>query len=66
MKTPDQVKREFRSQGRTFSQFARENNVHVNEVYKVLNGQYKAHFGQAHEIAVKLGLKATPRQRQAA
>ena len=59
MKTPEQVKQEFRAKGCTFAQFARENNVHVNEVYKVLNGQYKAHYGQAHEIAVALGLKKT-------
>lgn len=65
MKTPEQVKADFRAQGKTFSQFARENGVHVNEVYKVLNGQYRARYGQAHEIAVKLGLKAQP-QRQAA
>ena len=63
MKTPEQVKQEFRAEGKTFSQFAREKNVHVNEVYKVLNGQYKAHYGQAHEIAVALGLKKATERR---
>jgi len=64
--TPDQIKQQFRAEGRTFAQFARENNVHVNEVYKVLNGQYRAHYGQAHEIAVKLGLKKAIKQKLAA
>jgi len=63
--TSDQIKAKFRREGRTFSAFAREHNYRLNDVYRVLNGQYKGHYGKAHEIAVALGLKATA-DRQAA
>lgn len=64
--TPDQVKQQFRREGKTFTAFARENDIPVKAIYRVLNGQYKAHYGQAHDIAVKLGLKSKPDQRAAA
>lgn len=54
--TAEQVKALFRRQGITFTQWARENGYR-SEVYRVLNGQTKANYGQSHEIAVKLGLK---------
>ncbi|SUA58044.1 DNA-binding protein [Oligella urethralis] len=59
MKTPDQAKQALRAKGVTITEFARKNNFPAHAVYKVLNGQYKAHYGQAHEIAVALGLKKT-------
>lgn len=55
--TPDQIKRKFRAEGRSFKDFARENNLSVQTVYKLLNGQTKGNLGKAHEAAVKLGLK---------
>jgi gp16 family phage-associated protein len=55
--TPEQVKRSLRDQGKTISSWAQENGFPRQEVYRVLNGQAKAYYGQAHEIAVKLGLK---------
>lgn len=55
--TPDQIKQRFRQRGETFSQWARDNNYPVNKVLRVLNGFEKGHYGKAHEIAVKLGLK---------
>lgn len=58
--TPDQVKERFRLQGKTFTTWAEENGYTRNEVYRVLNGQAKANYGKAHEIAVKLGLKPEP------
>lgn len=63
--TPEQLKAKFEREGRTFAAWARENGYTVNEVYRVTNGFAKAKRGKAHEIAVKLGLKAEPR-RQAA
>lgn len=60
--TADQVKRRFRQQGITFTDWASENGYSRNEVYRVLNGQAKAHYGKAHEIAVKLGLKSDQTQ----
>lgn len=55
--TPDQVKKRFQENGVTFTEWATSNGYTRNEVYRVLNGQAKAHYGKAHEIAVKLGLK---------
>lgn len=57
MKTPEQIKSEFRMRGDTFANYARKKGVPVIEVYRVLNGQYKSNYGRAHEIAVDLGLK---------
>ena len=55
--TADQVKENFRQAGKTITRWALENGYTRNEVYRVLNGQAKAHYGKAHDIAVKLGLK---------
>ncbi|WP_043241352.1 DNA-binding protein [Pseudomonas tohonis] len=55
--TADQVKERFRQAGKTITAWAVENGYTRNEVYRVLNGQAKAHYGKAHDIAVKLGLK---------
>lgn len=56
----DQIKRSFQQRGITFTDWAATNGYKRSEVYRVLNGQAKAHYGKAHEIAVKLGLKADP------
>ena len=55
--TPQQIKHNFRERGMTFSQWARDNGYRVNQVLRVLNGFDKGHYGKAHEIAVKLGMK---------
>ncbi|HFV0027335.1 TPA: DNA-binding protein, partial [Escherichia coli] len=49
--TADQVKAHFRRNGITFTQWAKQNNYTRAEVYRVLNGQVKANYGKAHEIA---------------
>ncbi|HFI9092922.1 TPA: DNA-binding protein [Escherichia coli] len=56
--TTDQVKALFRQRGVAFTRWAEDNGYTRNEVYRVLNGQSKANYGKAHEIAVKLGLKS--------
>lgn len=60
--TPAQVKAKFRREGKTFTQFANEHGYTRNAVYRVLNGFDKGNYGKAHEIAVKLGLKADHEQ----
>lgn len=55
--TPDQLKRNFQQQGKTFAEWARDHGYTSQEVYRVVNGFAKAKRGKAHEIAVKLGLK---------
>jgi len=58
--TPDQVKAKLRAHGVTCSEWARQNGYAPRKVIRLLNGYEKGHYGQSHEIAVKLGLKATP------
>ncbi|HEY1129606.1 MAG TPA: DNA-binding protein [Roseateles sp.] len=55
--TPEQVKQRLRMQGTTTTQWAEARGYTRNEVYRVLNGQAKAHYGKAHDIAVALGMK---------
>lgn len=55
--TADEVKRRFRERGETFTEWAKKHGYRRNEVYRVLNGAAKGHYGKAHEIAVRLGLK---------
>jgi gp16 family phage-associated protein len=57
MLTPDQVKTAMRERGETTTQWAAANGYPAWAVYRVLNGVDKCHYGRAHEIAVKLGLK---------
>lgn len=59
--TPSQVREHFRLQGKTLTQWAKEQGFPRQAVYRVMAGQDKAYFGRAHEIAVALGLKpSTP------
>lgn len=62
----DTFKTRLRSQGKTIRQWAEENGFPPGAVYRVLNGIDKAHFGRAHDIAVKAGIKPDPDQRLAA
>ena len=55
--TPEQVRKQFEQEGRTFTDWAKEHGFPVNEVYKVLRGMNKAKRGRGHRIAVALGLK---------
>lgn len=55
--TSAQIKQRFEARGETISAWARANGYTVQEVYRVLNGQSKAKYGKAHQIAVKLGMK---------
>ncbi|HEX5278157.1 MAG TPA: DNA-binding protein [Fluviicoccus sp.] len=62
--TPEQVKERFKNLGKTITEWATENGYSRGEVYRVLNGQAKCHYGKAHEIAVKLGLKVKPQSQE--
>lgn len=61
-----EVKARLRLKGQTVKEWAKTNGYRFNEVYRVLNGQSKARYGQGHEIAVKLGLKCPEDQQQVA
>nr|DAK22648.1 MAG TPA: hypothetical protein [Caudoviricetes sp.] len=62
--TPEQIKKDFKKRGATFSDWARENGYRPQEVIRVVNGFNKANRGKGHEIAVKLGLKEHPNGNQ--
>lgn len=62
LRTADEVRDDFARRGKTITEWALKNGYKRNEVYRVLNGQCKAYYGRAHEIAVKLGLKSNPDQ----
>lgn len=56
--TPDQVKERFRARGETITDWAAARGYSRRYVYMVLNGQAKGWRGQAHEIAIALGIKS--------
>lgn len=58
LRTPDEVKTDFKARGQTLSAWARANGYKPRNVWMLLNGIHKGAYGEAHEIAVKLGLKA--------
>lgn len=66
VKTPEQVKAQFAAQGKTMSSWAREHGYKPRDVQLVINGFSKARHGKGHEIAVALGIKASPDQQAAA
>lgn len=58
LRTPDEAREELRRKGVSISQWAIANGFATNLVFEVLSGRKKAVRGQAHKIAVKLGIKA--------
>lgn len=57
LRTVEEVRADFDRRGKTFRQFAREIGVSDRIVYEVLRGRFKGRRGQAHKVAVLLGLK---------
>ncbi|HQU77999.1 MAG TPA: DNA-binding protein [Azonexus sp.] len=74
LRTADDVRADLKRKGISISSWAIANGFSTNQVFEVLAGRNKAVRGQAHKIAVKLGLKdgdictdaATALDRQAA
>jgi gp16 family phage-associated protein len=64
--TPEEVKAKFRKEGKTFTEWAKENGYTRNAVYRALNGFDKCLYGKSHEIAVKLGLKESTKENKSA
>ncbi len=58
LRTADDVRAEFQRKGVSISSWAIANGFSTNLVFEVLAGRKKCIRGQAHNIAVKLGLKA--------
>lgn len=57
-RTPAEARAELQGKGISITQWAVANGFSPNMVFEVLGGRKKCVRGQAHEIAVKLGLKA--------
>jgi gp16 family phage-associated protein len=57
LRTADDARAELQRQGVSISRWAISNGFSTNLVFEVLAGRKKCLRGQAHNIAVKLGLK---------
>lgn len=57
MKTPKQVKAEFKRRGETVAHWARKHRFAIDHVRAVLSGKAKGHLGESHKISVTLGIK---------
>ena len=60
VRTRQEVKAELEARGISASEWARKNGFPPLAVHQVLNGFAKGKRGQAHRIAVALGIKANP------
>lgn len=58
MKTRQQVLKAMERSGVTVAAWAREHGYRADQVRDVLRGKAKGRFGAAHEIAVRLQIKA--------
>ncbi|WP_339521608.1 DNA-binding protein [Pseudomonas sp. EL_65y_Pfl2_R96] len=58
LRTADQARAELKAKGISITQWAIANRFSPNLVFEVLGGRKKCVRGQAHEIAIKLGIKA--------
>lgn len=61
VRTREQVKADLEAQGVSASEWARKNGFPPLAVHQVLSGFAKGKRGQAHRIAVALGIKARPK-----
>lgn len=62
IKSPEEVRDSFRSQGLSVADWAREHGFTLPLVYAVLHGRSKALRGESHRIAVALGMKRHPKK----
>lgn len=53
----ESIKNNFFLRGESVAEWARARNFKTALVYSILNGRIKCKRGQAHQIAVELGLK---------
>lgn len=57
LRTPEEAREALQAAGVSVTQWAVANNFSPNLVFEVLGGRKKCIRGQAHNIAVKLGIK---------
>lgn len=56
------VKARFEAEGISIASWAKANGFSTKTVYRVLDGDLKCKHGEAHRVAVALGLKKEPRE----
>lgn len=57
-----EVKARFRAEGISIAAWARANQFSPRLVYRLLSGELKGDWGEAHCIAVALGIKPKPKR----
>jgi gp16 family phage-associated protein len=57
LKTREQVRQQFNRVGMSVAQWSRQHHVSQSLTYQVLSGKKKGLRGEAHRIAVLLGIK---------
>lgn len=57
LRTAEEARAELQAKGISITQWAIANRFSPNLVFEVLGGRKKCVRGQAHEIAIKLGMK---------
>lgn len=57
VKEPKEAREQLIRQGMTVRQWARQHGVHEKTVYEVLAGRKRGLYGEAHKVAVLLGIK---------
>lgn len=58
LRTADEARAELKRKGVSISKWATTNGFTTNLVYEVLSGKRACGYGQSHQIAVALGIKA--------
>lgn len=56
----DEIRQQLRREGKTIPDWAQENGFPVRTVRAVIYGHNKGHYGQAHLVAIALGIKDKP------
>ncbi|MCE4555590.1 DNA-binding protein [Pelomonas cellulosilytica] len=59
------VRADFNERGESIADWSRQHGFHPNAVYQVLGGYTQAMRGNAHRIAVALGIKQSPAPKEA-
>lgn len=57
LRTPEQARAWLDEQGKSVTQFADEHRLDLHTTYQVLAGTKKGRRGEAHRVAVALGIK---------
>jgi gp16 family phage-associated protein len=57
LRTPEEVRADLDRKGIGITQWARQHNVQARTVYDLLYGKSQGRRGEAHRVAVLLGLK---------